>query len=147
MQRDIVIGAGLVIAGIATAAVLLVRDARRVATPISLPEPAPAVVTAPPPKPAPQIAPATAPMVVVAPQPRPLPPASAPTVQKWTGAPQGRRGPNAAPAAPVTEPAARDALGRVGFDPAADDVYIAAINDPNLAPNQRKNLIEDLNET
>ena len=41
---------------------------------------------------------------------------------------------------------ARIALSYVGADPAADLVWEAAINNPNFTPDQRKDLIEDLNE-
>jgi len=47
---------------------------------------------------------------------------------------------------PARNPEARDALSRVGFDPAAEAVWFRAINDPNLPPEERKDLIEDLNE-
>jgi len=54
---------------------------------------------------------------------------------------------------PVTliEPAvplqvARMALGFVGADPQAEEVWYEAINDPNTPPDARKDLIEDLNE-
>lgn len=46
----------------------------------------------------------------------------------------------------VTAQEARVALGKVGTDPEAEAVWITAINDPNLPANQRKDLIEDLNE-
>jgi hypothetical protein len=44
------------------------------------------------------------------------------------------------------EPLARVALTYAGLDPRADQFYQTAINDPNLPPKHRKNLIEDLNE-
>jgi len=47
---------------------------------------------------------------------------------------------------PARNPEARDALSRVGFDPAAEAVWLRAINDPDLSPEERKDLIEDLNE-
>lgn len=50
-------------------------------------------------------------------------------------------------APPVSEPVAREALTRVGFDPAAEAVWVRAINDSTLSGNERRNLIEDLNET
>lgn len=46
----------------------------------------------------------------------------------------------------ISEPLARLALSLVGTDPDAEFVWALAINDPNLAPDERKNLIEDLNE-
>ena len=47
---------------------------------------------------------------------------------------------------PARNPEARDALSRVGFDPVAEAVWFRAINDPGLPPEERKDLIEDLNE-
>ena len=47
---------------------------------------------------------------------------------------------------PARNPEARDALSRVGLDPAAEAVWLKAINDPDLPPEERKDLIEDLNE-
>jgi hypothetical protein len=41
---------------------------------------------------------------------------------------------------------ARAALGMIGHDPDADEVWIRLINDPSLSANARSNLIEDLNE-
>ncbi len=41
---------------------------------------------------------------------------------------------------------ARQALHSVGVDPEAEAVWVQAINDPNLRPGQRSDLIEDLNE-
>lgn len=41
---------------------------------------------------------------------------------------------------------ARVALSYVGADPVADQVWLAAINNPNFTPKERKDLIEDLNE-
>jgi len=40
----------------------------------------------------------------------------------------------------------RTALGLIGRDPKADEIWIQIINDPSLPANARKNLIEDLNE-
>jgi hypothetical protein len=48
------------------------------------------------------------------------------------------------PVVPV--PLARAALGFVGADPDAEAVWLLAINDPALTPDERKDLIEDLNE-
>jgi hypothetical protein len=41
---------------------------------------------------------------------------------------------------------ARVALGRIGYDPDSDEVWIRIINDPSVSANARSNLIEDLNE-
>lgn len=51
------------------------------------------------------------------------------------------------PKAPIQDPDARVALSLVGIDPDAEDYWISAINDPTLPPEERKDLIEDLNET
>lgn len=56
------------------------------------------------------------------------------------------------PAEPVEDEAkakakrARAALAMIGYDPAADAVYIQLINDPTVSANDRHDLIEDLNE-
>ncbi|MEI6860929.1 MAG: hypothetical protein WCL04_01590 [Verrucomicrobiota bacterium] len=54
----------------------------------------------------------------------------------------------APPAAPRASPdmQARAALALVGADSAAEQYWIRAINNPALPDNERKNLIEDLNE-
>ena len=44
------------------------------------------------------------------------------------------------------DPLAREALGMVGLDPQAEVVWLLAINNPDLPPNERQDLIEDLNE-
>lgn len=46
----------------------------------------------------------------------------------------------------VQDPMARLALSFVGVDPDATEYWLAAINDPELPPEERKDLIEDLNE-
>jgi hypothetical protein len=46
----------------------------------------------------------------------------------------------------IQDPDARAALSLVGADPVAEQYWAAAINDPNLPANERKDLIEDLNE-
>jgi hypothetical protein len=50
------------------------------------------------------------------------------------------------PKEPIQDPDAREALSLVGVDPEAEAYWAAAINDPNLPANERKDLIEDLNE-
>lgn len=47
---------------------------------------------------------------------------------------------------PIRDPLAREALGWVGADPGAEEYWLAAINDPSLPADERKDLIEDLNE-
>lgn len=46
----------------------------------------------------------------------------------------------------VLDPMARLALGMVGSDPEAEDYWVSAINDSSLPAEERKDLIEDLNE-
>ncbi|MBN2295525.1 MAG: hypothetical protein JXM70_24055 [Pirellulales bacterium] len=48
--------------------------------------------------------------------------------------------------AKVKEKRGRAALALIGYDPAADAVWISVINDPSVSANARSNLIEDLNE-
>ena len=92
-------------------------DSRPVPAPVITEAPSAPVVVTPPPQP----------VVMEPPVVRPVP-APVPTF--------------------VAEPDARAALAYVGADPAAERVWMQAINDTtNLAPNDRKNLIEDLNET
>src|SRR4051794_14172313 len=47
---------------------------------------------------------------------------------------------------PLKDPLAREALSFVGFDPQAEAIWAEAINNPDLPANERKDLIEDLNE-
>jgi len=47
---------------------------------------------------------------------------------------------------PSQDPIARAALRTVGDNPEAEKYWITAINDPNLPANERKDLIEDLNQ-
>jgi hypothetical protein len=46
----------------------------------------------------------------------------------------------------VQDPLARIALSEVGSDPVAEVYWMGAINDPTLPAEERKDLIEDLNE-
>ena len=46
----------------------------------------------------------------------------------------------------LQDPDARAALSMVGADPEAEQYWLSAINNPNLPAEERKNLIEDLNE-
>jgi hypothetical protein len=47
---------------------------------------------------------------------------------------------------PIQDPMARAALSYVGADPEAEWYWYQAINDPSLGPQERQDLIEDLNE-
>ncbi len=47
---------------------------------------------------------------------------------------------------PIQDPMARAALSYVGSDPDAELYWYQAINDPSLGPQERQDLIEDLNE-
>ena len=46
----------------------------------------------------------------------------------------------------IVAPEAREALSYVGTDANAEAVWLNAINDPTIPANERKDLIEDLNE-
>lgn len=93
-------------------------------------------------RPAPEVA--VAPVADV-PQPPPLPP-------KVDVPPAAKQPPAAppkmprAPKPPLQNPEAREALSLVGFNLAAEAVWRGAINDPALPAEERKDLIEDLNE-
>ena len=50
------------------------------------------------------------------------------------------------PKEPIQDPDARAALSLVGADPEAEAYWVGAINDPHMPANERKDLIEDLNE-
>lgn len=50
------------------------------------------------------------------------------------------------PKEPLKDPIAREALTLVGIDPDAEAYWFEAINDMSLPPNERQDLIEDLNE-
>jgi hypothetical protein len=54
--------------------------------------------------------------------------------------------PSGAADPPTTDELARVALSLVGADAEAEQYWIAAINDPDLPADERRNLIEDLNE-
>ena len=75
------------------------------------------------------------------PQPPPVKPSDRPAAARQQPAPQRPGGKQ-----PPQCPEARDALRRVGIDPLAEVVWLGAINDPGLPAEERKDLIEDLNE-
>ena len=54
--------------------------------------------------------------------------------------------PSGSKKAPLQDPLAREALVLVGLDPEAEAVWVDAINNPDLPPKERQDLIEDLNE-
>src|SRR2546421_1130771 len=83
--------------------------------------PQPAIASAPAPAPAPQVA--------ASPVEQPAPVSEDPPTDESD-----------------SDSIARAALRGVGIDPEAEAAWITAINDPSLSPEQRKNLIEDLNE-
>ena len=68
----------------------------------------------------------------------------APVAKKKIAATQPNKSAKVKP--PVQDPDARAALSLVGADPMAEQYWAAAINDPSLPANERKDLIEDLNE-
>ncbi len=77
----------------------------------------------------------------------PLPPIQKPAPR--ANRPRNNNQPAPQPSAPDTNlaaPEARVALSYVGMDPDANSVWFNAINDPNVPADERKDLIEDLNE-
>jgi hypothetical protein len=95
--------------------------------------------------PGPEIAPEQTP--VVPPVVREAPPVVAPAPAQPAERPRAKAGAENSPAEPlVPKPIARTALGYVGADEDAEEVWVNAINDPNRSANERKDLIEDLNE-
>lgn len=71
--------------------------------------------------------------------------ADVPLVEKAQAIPQRSRR-LASSKDPILDPVARFSLSLVGADAEAEAYWTAAINDPNLPANERKDLIEDLNE-
>lgn len=90
-------------------------------------------------------------------EPAPEPPRTAPIVAKSEVMPAKTEVPATPVAAvpevqtrltglPISYQMAHAALALVGSDPDAEEYWLRAINDPNLPAQERKNLIEDLNE-
>src|SRR5690242_14622466 len=71
--------------------------------------------------------------------------APAPAAKIQTPAPVTPR-PMSGQKPPIQDPTARAALSFVGADPEAEAYWLQAINDPTLPAEERKDLIEDLNE-
>jgi hypothetical protein len=46
----------------------------------------------------------------------------------------------------IQDPVAREALAMVGDDPAAEEYWFAALNNPALSQSERQDLVDDLNE-
>jgi len=115
--------------------------------------PAPAIVPpvirsaiAPATKPAEQIVIDPPPAIEPAPQIQAPKPAAPPIA---TARPAAKKSVAAAPNPPAPEPdkpIERQALIYVGADPAAEAVWMNAINDPSISAHDRQDLIEDLNE-
>jgi len=95
-------------------------------------------------RPAPEVAVAPAAPVADVPQPAPPPKADVPPAAKQPPAAPPKK--PRAPKPPLQNPEAREALSQVGFNLAAEAVWRGAINDPALPAEERKDLIEDLNE-
>ncbi len=68
----------------------------------------------------------------------------APVAQKKIAATQSSKPAKVKP--PIQDPDAREALGLVGVDPMAEQYWLTAISDPTLPAEERKDLMEDLNE-
>ena len=105
------------------------------ATPLSTP--AAPIIAAPASSSAPAIDPST--------PADPAPGNAGQVVAKNLNAP-GQIVPPAKAKAPLQDPDARAALSLVGADPAAEQYWASAINNPDLPAGERKDLIEDLNE-
>ena len=105
-----------------------------------------ATTTAPSPSPDPSPTVESSPLpsepVTTSVEPAPPPTRSRSSSQAADNTPQKSR--RAKP--PIQDPTARTALSFVGFDPDADSYWCDAINDPSLPAEERKDLIEDLNE-
>src|SRR6267142_1694535 len=92
------------------------------------------------------------PVPVLKPRPRPAStqpiesPNAKPATTLQPDVPVEEVDPQTPPEPVVALPVARLALGYVGADPQAEEVWYAAINDPNMPPKARQDLIEDLNE-
>ncbi len=133
----------------AVAALLLIRHA---AAPRPLVQAVP-VIPATQPKPAPTPAspesfnPPTADQPPDAPVPAKISPPDVAAMSTAEAAPSpksAKRTPKPKP--PIQDPTARVALSFVGLDPDAECYWVSAINDPTLPAEERKDLIEDLNE-
>ena len=72
-----------------------------------------------------------------------------PAPKKSAAKPAPKTAANAKPKQPkpeIKDPGAREALSLVGVDPAAEQYWISAINDDTLPADERRELIEDLNQ-
>jgi hypothetical protein len=96
------------------------------------------------PPPLPVIKPQPRPMAVEQPLDRPAPRSA--TTPQVDAIPTEDLEPLPPPEPAVPVQVARFALGFVGADPQAEEVWYEAINDPNMSPKARQDLIEDLNE-
>jgi hypothetical protein len=140
-MKNILIAAGLIVAVFCAVAVVAV-----------LQNLAPAQKVVPlenklKPVPAPQTAEATAPVEKAPAEKSVAPPEAVPqTPPVKAGNNANARSPQTVAANGIGDPLARDALSLVGADPSAEVYWIAAINNPNLASDERRELIEDLNQ-
>lgn len=76
--------------------------------------------------------------------PAPVAPQATPDIA--AAKPQKIKTPGNKPKKELVDPEARVALEFVGADPVAEEYWTAAINNPEIPANERKDLIEDLNE-
>jgi hypothetical protein len=144
MRRDVVLVVLLLAAIAAGSTWAIIHDYRqrqahlRTDAPVA-PQPLPAAVQPTPfspeplPPPAPRALPASRPQHLTV-RPLKLP------------QPEKRADQRPVPDAPITKEVAREALAMVGADPAAEQTWTRAINDPDMPPKVRQDLIEDLNE-
>jgi hypothetical protein len=105
------------------------------ALPAAPPEEAPPAVAETAAAPAPSVGPEAPPPVTPQSTEKKAPKAAARAGQGGGGAKE-----------PLKDPLAREALALVGMDPTAEAYWSVAINDPDLSPHERQDLIEDLNE-
>ena len=85
------------------------------------------------------------PRPTVAPVPPSTPPADLPAARPAQPKPS-KKAQKQNKNTPAERPLARQALALVGADPVAESFWVEAINDPTRTRNERKDLIEDLNE-
>jgi hypothetical protein len=110
---------------------------------VSSPEITPEPTVAPPPATRPQkLPPAAVMLLTTRPVFREMPKPIAQTVIAPIQRPLLTGAPPLHPAVPI----GRAALSFVGMDPGAELIWGLTINDPSVPPEERKNLIEDLNE-
>lgn len=144
MRKDYIVGVVIIAAAVAAAGAWLVRVSRETALLAALPNLPAAHLPAfePPMKRSAMVA--TQPAIAAeSPQRTQMVTPSVPNRPPKSPSPQQ----NAKVSRPLTAANARESLARVGMDDEAGEFWYSAINSPDLSASERKNLIEDLNET